>query len=110
MVSTGDTEISLHIRSPSFKGGGGILESNTQSAKICLNFNFREGGTLESNTQSAQDLPKFQFWGEGGLSGLKFQKGALKNLDKNLLFEVSVQKPACASQRVSHILRMWRLN
>ena len=32
-------------------GGGGTLESkqNTQSAKICLNFNFLgEGGTLES--------------------------------------------------------------
>ena len=41
--------------------------------------------------------------GGGGLSGLKFQRGAgsLDNLDKNLLFEVSVQKPACASQIVS---------
>ena len=49
--------------------------------------------------------------GGGGLSGLKFQRGAgsLENLDKNLLFEVSVQKPACASQIVSHIPRMWRL-
>ena len=34
------------------------------------------------------------------------QRGSLENLDKKLLFEVSVQKPACASQIVSH---MWRL-
>ena len=69
-------------------GGGGvnILDSNTQSTKICLNFN-GEGGILESNTQSAkiclnfnwggvysgvkyskcQDLPKFQFGGGGYL-------------------------------------------
>ena len=33
----------------------------------------------------------------------------MKNLDINLLFEVSVQKPASASQIVSHTLRMWRL-
>ena len=35
--------------------------------------------------------------------------GFLENLDKNLLFEECVQKPACASQIVSHVLRMWRL-
>ena len=56
---------------------------------MCLNFNWR-----------------------GGLSTLKFQRGALfVNLDTNLLYEVSViyMKPACASQIVSHILRIWRL-
>ena len=37
------------------------------------------------------------------------ERGFLENLDKNLLFEECVQKPACASQIVSHILRMWRL-
>ena len=48
--------------------------------------------------------------GGGGLSGLKFQKGSfLENWDKNLLFEECVQKCTCASQIVSHILRMWRL-
>ena len=47
------------------------------------------------------------FMGGGGYSGTKFQnRGVLENLDKNLL---CVQKPACASQIVSHILRMWRL-
>ena len=54
MVSTGDTEISLHIRSPRFlasRGGGGryygVTTENTQSAKICLNFNFRRGGYFD---------------------------------------------------------------
>ena len=58
MVSTGDTEISLHIRSPRFwayrgLGGGysGVKIENTQSAKICLNFNFRGG---VKKTQSAK--------------------------------------------------------
>ena len=37
------------------------------------------------------------------------ERGSVENLDTNLLFEVSVQKPACASQIVSHILHMWRL-
>ena len=37
------------------------------------------------------------------------ERGSLENLDTNLLFEVGVQKPACASQIVSHILRMWRI-
>ena len=58
----------------------GVKTENTQSAKICLNFNFLGGG------------------------------GSLENLDTNLLFEVSVQNTACASQIVSHILRMLRLN
>ena len=34
------------------------------------------------------------------------ERGFLENLDKNLLFS---QKPACASQIVSHVLCMWRL-
>ena len=61
MVSTGDTEIILHIWSPRFRASrdgeySGVTTENTQSAKICLNFNFRGGG---------------------GLSDLKFQRGAL---------------------------------
>ena len=58
MVSMGDTEISLHIR------GGGTLESNTQSAKICLNFYW--GGYSGVKYSKCQDLPKFQ-WGGGAL-------------------------------------------
>ena len=82
-----------------FFWGGGILKSNTQSAKICLNFNLGGGGYSEVKYSKCQDLPKFQFSGRGG--------GVLENLVKNLL---CVQKPACASQIVSHILRMWKLN
>ena len=48
-------------------GGGGIVKSNTQSAKICLNFNFRGGrGILKSNTQSAKICLSFNFQGGGG--------------------------------------------
>ena len=44
------------------------------------------------------------------LSCLKFQRGALWRIWTQIfLFEVSVQKPACASQIVSRILTMWRL-
>ena len=40
---------------------GGILKSNTQSAKICLNFNW--GGYSEVKYSKCQDLPKFQLGG-----------------------------------------------
>ena len=50
------------------------------------------------------------FQNGGGVGGAFWseipERGFLENLDKNLLFS---QKPACASQIVSHILRMWRL-
>ena len=48
------------------RGGGGgrvFWKVKTQSAKICLNFNFRgEGGVLESQNPKYQDLPIFQFF------------------------------------------------
>ena len=44
--------------------------------------------------------------GEGGAFGSEIpERGSLENLDTDLLFEVTVQTPACASQIVSHILR-----
>ena len=47
------------------------------------------------------------FRNEGGAFWSEIpERGFLENLDKNLLFS---QKPVCASQIVSHILRMWRL-
>ena len=98
---------SPHTETPiSNTGGGGYSEkSKTQSAKICLNFNFRGRGYSEVKYSKCQDLPKFQFLG-WGYSGTGFQDGgALENLDKNF----TVHKPACASQIVSHILCMWRL-
>ena len=50
-------------------GLGGILESNTQSAKICLNFIFWGMGWYSGVKYSkCQDLPKFHFgWGGGGI-------------------------------------------
>ena len=55
-------------------GGGGVYSGvkteNTQSGKICLNFNFQgEGGEYSGSQNSKfQDLPKFQFSrGEGGV-------------------------------------------
>ena len=55
-------------------GGGvvvGTLESNAQSAKICLNFNCLGGGggVLESNTQSAKICLNFNFFEVGGGEG-----------------------------------------
>ena len=57
---------------PKFQLGGwysGVRTENTQSAKICLNFNGGGGGysgVRTANTQKCQDLPKFQFSGGGG--------------------------------------------
>ena len=65
MVSLGDTAISLHILQPA---RGVFWKVKTQSAKICLNFNFRGGGggcSGKSNPK-CQDLPKFQFSRGGG--------------------------------------------
>ena len=71
MVSTGDTEISLHRRSPRFRSGeggrySGVKAENPQSAKICLNFNWegRGGGysgVRTENTQSAKICLNFNF-------------------------------------------------
>ena len=54
-------------------GYSGVRTENTQSANICLNFNFwgRRGGYSEVvKTQKCQDLPKFQFSGGGGVEVL----------------------------------------
>ena len=91
-------QISLHIRSPGFQAyggdGGTICEVKTQSAKICLNFNFGGGGYyLPSQNSKCQDLPKFQFSGGGG--GLCPKSGGTFGiLDKNLLLEECVQECA----------------
>ena len=67
-------------------------------------------------------MAKFQFMGEGELwsQNLKYSKSqemakfqfleeVTLEWTQILLFEECVHKPACASQIVSHILRMWRL-
>ena len=50
---------------------GQVKTENTQSAKICLNFNFQWGGGYSGqvkteNTQSAKICLNFNFHGEGG--------------------------------------------
>ena len=136
-VRTENTQSAKNYLNFNLRGGGGcvVWTENTQIAKIYLNLNFRGGGYSGVRTENTecQDLPKFKFSGggtleselkilksakiclnfnflRGGLSGLKFQRGALWRIwTQILLFEVTVHKPACASQIVSHILRMWRL-
>ena len=90
MVSTGDTEISLHIRSPRFRayrGGGwysGVQTENTQSAKIYLNFIYFEGGVYfgakSENTESAKICLNFNGGGVGALWSEISQRGSLENL------------------------------
>ena len=112
-----------HPKSEVFQngGGGGYSGVNFGHPKSEV---FQNGGIFRSKLWSSQiwSFPKWGGYsgvnfghpksevfqnGGGGLSGLKFQKGAFwKNLGKNLLFS---QKPACAWQIVSHILRMRRL-
>ena len=78
-----------------FRGGGGYSETEkSQSAKICLNFNFQGGGGYSETekSQSAKICLNFNFRGGGGYSGVNF---GLENLNQNLMFG---QKPACASQ------------
>ena len=61
----------LHIVSHWEDLGGGwycVIE-NTQSPKICLNFNWGGGYSVTENSSKSQDLPKFQFsgWVGGGV-------------------------------------------
>ena len=69
MVSLGDTAISLHILQPPLTGGGVFWKVKTQSAKICLNFNFEGGGVVfwKVKTQSAKIWLNFNFRGGGGV-------------------------------------------
>ena len=58
-----------------FWGGGSILHMKSQSAKICLNFNFRGGGgySATEKSQSAKICLNFNFRG-GGILQLKNHK------------------------------------
>ena len=93
-----------HLKSEVFQnGGGGYSGVNFGHLKSEL---FRNGGVFRSKLWSSQ-IWTFPKWGGGGAFWSEIpERGFLENLDKNLLFS---QKPACASQIVSHILRMWRL-
>ena len=84
MVSLGDTAISLHILQVPLMRGGVFWKVKTQSAKICLNFNFRGGEVFwKVKTQSAKICLNFNCGGGGGFWN-KFQfRGKLSNLVKN---------------------------
>ena len=60
-----------------------FCQVKTQSAKICLNFNWG-GGVLPSQNLKCQDLPKFQFsGGGGGVLDQISEQGFLPNLSTN---------------------------
>ena len=66
MVSTADTEISLHIQSPWFRGGGGWCEIDqiwTQRKK--LEFEFAGGGVMW-NRSDLNSEEKVRVWISGG--------------------------------------------
>ena len=94
----GDTEISLHIRSPRFRAlYSGVKTENTQIPEICLNFNFQAwggGGTLESKLKILkvpryQDMPKFKFFWGGGYSGVKTENTRSAKICLNFNFQWS---------------------
>ena len=71
-----------------FSGGGGVLEVKSQSAKICLNFNFFGGG--------------------GGVLNQIPEQGVVRNLSTN--FSLPLSGSLCITDSVSDTtLRMWRL-
>ena len=67
-------------------GRGGVLKSqNTQSAKICPNFNLGEGCSEKSKPKVARSV-QISIFGGGGVFWTKFQnRGVLSNLVKNFL-------------------------
>ena len=83
-------------------GGGGTLIWTLVNSNLKSSFG---GGVLWFELWSTQ-IWSLHLGGLGVLWSEIPERGALENLDKNLLF---TQKPACASQIVSHILSMWRL-
>ena len=98
-------QISLHIRSPGFQTrvAGVLCQVKTESAKICLDFNFGGGGggTLSQvKTQSAKICLNFNFHGGGGYSTV-LRVGHSQNFEPNF----QPLQLASASQIVSHILK-----
>ena len=114
----GGYRFSFHIRSPrmgqisSLPGGySGVNFDHLKSEVFHLGWvgGWWWLGGLYSGVNFGHLKSEVFHWG-GGLFGLKFQKGAFWRIwTQFLLFEECVHKPACASQIVSHILRMWRL-
>ena len=100
-------QISLHIRSHAFSemGGWGGFRSKLWLSRI---WSFSWGGGYSGVNFGHLKSEVFILGeGGGGLSGLKFQKGAFSRIwTKIYCLRSTVQKSACASQIVSH---MWRL-
>ena len=96
----------VHLKSEVFHFWGGVYSGvNFGHLKSEV---FHLGGNSRVNFGHLKS--EVFHWGRGGLSGLKFQKGTFWRIwTQILLFEECVHKPACTSQIVSHILRMWRL-
>ena len=92
-----------HPKSEVFRNGGGVFQSKLWSSQI---WSFLKWGGGYSGLNFGH-LKSEVFQNGGGAFWSEIpERGYLENLGKNLLFS---QKPACASQTVSHILRMWRL-
>ena len=71
MVSTGIQKLVSTYDLPDSVGGVYSEVVKTQSAKICLNLNFRVGVLWSSENSKCQDLPKFKLGGgAGGYSGV----------------------------------------
>ena len=92
-----------HLKSEVFRNGGWYSGINFGHLKSEV---FRNGGGYSGVNFGHLKSEVFQNGGGGAFWSAIPERGFLENLDKNLLFS---QKAACASQIVSHILRMWRL-
>ena len=84
-------------------GGGCVLEVKSQSAKICLNFNFLGEGVcvLEVKFQSAKICLNFNFQrgGEGVLNQIP-EQGVVRNLSTN--FALPLSGSFCITDSLSH--------
>ena len=91
-----------HLKSELFRNGGysGVNFGHLKSEL------FWNGGVYSGVNFGHLKSELFQNGGGGAFWSVIPERGFLENLDKNLLFS---QKPACASQIVSHTLCVWRL-
>ena len=78
------------------------MRVKTQSAKICLNFNFQSRVFCASQNSKCQDLPKFQF-SQGVGEGVLYQipeQDILANLSTN--FALPLSGSPCIADSLSH--------
>ena len=84
------------------RGLGGVLEVKSQSAKICLNFNFQGGGggVLKVKPQSAKICLNFNFQGGGGVLNQIPEQDVLRNLSTH--FALPLSGSLCITDSLSH--------